>query len=65
MRSIEAIKALPYLSRREATLYLGVSLSTIDRLIRSKEIPVKRMARKVLIPRVALDDWVNSLKGRE
>ena len=43
------------LSKQEAAQMLGVSLRTIDRLIALKELQVRRLGRRVLIPRSALD----------
>jgi excisionase family DNA binding protein len=37
-------------SKAEATAILGVSLRTIDNLIAHKEITVRRVGRRVLIP---------------
>jgi excisionase family DNA binding protein len=44
------------LSKLEAARMLGVSVRTIDRLIALKELPVRRLGRRVVIPR-------NSLQG--
>jgi excisionase family DNA binding protein len=44
------------LSKSEAAQVLGVSLRTIDRLIAMKQLPVRRLGRRVLIPRTVLQD---------
>lgn len=44
------------LSKSEAAQVLGVSLRTIDRLIALKQLPVRRLGRRVLIPRTVLQD---------
>jgi excisionase family DNA binding protein len=38
------------LSRSQAAVFLGLSLSSIDRALRSKTIPSFRLGRRVLIP---------------
>jgi excisionase family DNA binding protein len=43
-------------SKQEAADLLGVSLRTIDRLIALKELPVRRLGRRVLIPRNSVDN---------
>ena len=42
------------LSKAEAARVLGVSLRTVDRLIALKHLPVRRLGRRVLIPRNGL-----------
>ncbi len=41
-------------SREEAALLLGVSQRTLDRLIAEKELPVRRIGGRVLIPKDSL-----------
>jgi excisionase family DNA binding protein len=53
-RTTEAIA----LSKIEAAQVLGVSLRTVDRLIALKQLPVRRLGRRVLIPRTALQDFL-------
>ena len=43
------------LSKQEAAHFLGVSLRTIDRLIALKELPVRRLGRRVIIMRASLE----------
>jgi excisionase family DNA binding protein len=45
-------------NKREAAQLLGVSLRTIDRLIAIKELQVRRLGRRVLIPRSALESFL-------
>jgi excisionase family DNA binding protein len=42
------------MSKSEAARMLGVSLRTVDRLIALKHLPVRRLGRRVLIPRNGL-----------
>ena len=42
------------LSKVEPAQMLGVSVRTVDRLIALKELPVRRLGRRVLIPRNGL-----------
>ena len=36
----------PLLTRQQAAEYLGVGIATVDRLIRSRRLPVVRLGRK-------------------
>jgi excisionase family DNA binding protein len=47
-------------SKSEAAQLLGVSVRTIDRLIALKELPVRRLGRRVLIPRNSLQNLLRS-----
>ncbi|MGA8408961.1 MAG: helix-turn-helix domain-containing protein [Candidatus Acidiferrales bacterium] len=48
------------LSKQEAARMLGISLRTIDRLIALKELPVRRLGRRVLIPRASLESFLRN-----
>lgn len=48
------------LSRREAAKALAVSLRTLDTLISSKQLSVRRIGRRRLIPRVALEKFARA-----
>jgi len=45
------------LSKREAARMLSVSLRTVDNLIACRELPARRVGRRVLIPRRALEEF--------
>jgi excisionase family DNA binding protein len=47
------------MTKQEAAQMLGVSLRTIDRLIALKELHVRRLGRRVLIPRAALESLMH------
>lgn len=47
-------------SKAEAAEMLGVSVRTVDRLIALKELPVRRLGRRVLIPRNGLHNLLRS-----
>jgi excisionase family DNA binding protein len=53
-----------FLSRREAADYLGVSLSTIDRLLRVGAIPFVRIRGRVCVPKDRIDGWVHGLEAK-
>jgi excisionase family DNA binding protein len=53
--SPERVKQLEVLSRQEACTYLGVSMSTLERMIRAGELPIVKLDRRVLIRKAALD----------
>ena len=48
------------LSKLEAARMLGVSLRTVDRLIALKHLPVRRLGRRVLIPRNSLHNLLRA-----
>ena len=45
------------IARREAARLLGLSLRCIDYLIQRGELPARRVGRRVLIPRGALEQF--------
>ncbi len=45
-------------NKQEAAHMLGVSLRTIERLIALKELQVRRLGRRVLIPRTSLENFL-------
>jgi excisionase family DNA binding protein len=47
-------------SRGEAAQMLGVSLRLIDRAIADGELPVKRVGRRVLLSRTAIDNFLSA-----
>ena len=47
-------------SKKEASQMLNVSLRTIDNLIAFKELPARRIGRRVLIPHSALVNFVRT-----
>jgi excisionase family DNA binding protein len=44
-------------SKRDAARQLSVSPRTLDNLIAGRELPVRRIGRRVLIPRKALENF--------
>ncbi|TDR25808.1 helix-turn-helix domain-containing protein [Flavobacterium cheniae] len=54
-----------YLSRLNASQYLGVSIKTIDRLIRDHRIKAFKLGKRVLIHLDSLtEENINSVKPR-
>jgi excisionase family DNA binding protein len=47
-------------NKQEAAQMLGVSLRTIERLIALKELHVRRLGRRVLVPRTSLENFLRS-----
>jgi excisionase family DNA binding protein len=43
--------------KRQAASLLAVSVRTIENLIKSKELPARRIGRRVLIPRQSLIEF--------
>ena len=44
---------------KEAAVYLGISIPTLVRLLRSGDIPHRRVGQRWLSARSALDTWLN------
>jgi excisionase family DNA binding protein len=57
---LERVPEALALSKVEAAQMLGVSVRTVDRLIALKELPVRRLGRRVLIPRNGLQNLLRS-----
>lgn len=53
------------LSKREAARSLSISVRTLDGLIGSNEIPVRRIGRRVLIARRYLEQFAFGKKTRK
>lgn len=45
------------ISKREAAKVLSISLRTLDNLIAAKELAVRRVGRRCLIPRKSLEEF--------
>lgn len=46
------------MNKTEAAKYLGVSRNTLDKLIETKGLPVKRVDGRYIFSRQALDNWL-------
>ena len=46
------------MNKTEAAKYLGVSRNTLDKLIETKGLPVKRVDGRYIFSRQALDSWL-------
>jgi excisionase family DNA binding protein len=51
---LERVPEVLALNKLEAAQILGVSVRTVDRLIALKRLPVRRLGRRVVIPRNSL-----------
>jgi excisionase family DNA binding protein len=51
--AVDELRRQLAMTKQEAAQMLGVSLRTIDRLIALKELQVRRLGRRVLVPRSA------------
>jgi excisionase family DNA binding protein len=49
----------PYLSRREAAVYLGVSVRTLERWTSDLGMPARKVGGRWLYRRSELDAWVD------
>jgi excisionase family DNA binding protein len=56
----ERVPEVLALSKLEAARMLGVSPRTVDRLIALKRLPVRRLGRRVLIPRNGLQNLLRA-----
>ena len=45
------------IDRRDAAYQLGISIRKLDELIALKEIPVRRIGRRVLVPQSSLEEF--------
>ena len=50
-------------SPKEAGQALGLSKGTLAELLRSGKLPSVRAGKRYLIPRTALEEFINSYKG--
>jgi excisionase family DNA binding protein len=57
---LERIPEALALSKLDAARMLGVSIRTVDRLIALKQLPVRRLGRRVLIPRNSLQSLLRA-----
>ena len=50
----------PFLTIKEASEYLGISVSTINRLVKRKEFPPKRKisSRRIVFMKCEIDAWI-------
>ena len=46
------------MNKTETAKYLGVSRNTLDKLIETKGLPVKRVDGRYIFSRQALDNWL-------
>jgi excisionase family DNA binding protein len=53
------------LSEQEAARLLGLSIRTLEHLISRKEIPVRRIGRRVLITRSAIESFAREQNSNE
>ena len=60
----KGVKAIA-LSPEEFAGAIGVSLSTVYRLIRTKRIPSARLGKRILIPLSAVDEFLNGEREEE
>jgi excisionase family DNA binding protein len=56
----ERVPEVLALSKLDAARVLGVSVRTVDRLIALKQLPVRRLGRRVLIPRNSLQSLLRA-----
>lgn len=45
------------LNRQDASIHIGVSLATLDRMIRDKKVPFYKVANRTLFSKKRLDEW--------
>ncbi|MEZ7280373.1 helix-turn-helix domain-containing protein [Limosilactobacillus fermentum] len=48
------------MNKTEAADYLGISRNTLDKLIETKGLPVKKIDGRYIFQRRALDDWLKN-----
>lgn len=55
-------KGKEMLSKKEVAAYLGVSVSTIDRKMKSKEIPYHKLGRTVRFSKKEIEEYLERTK---
>lgn len=57
----EAHMPLPgdFISRKQLAAFLGISLSTVDRLLKNREIPHLKIRGMILFEKAKLSEWLN------
>jgi excisionase family DNA binding protein len=58
------VKEKMLMSVREAAQALGIGRDTAYGLIRDGRLPAVRVGRRVLVPRTALERWIEAETGR-
>jgi excisionase family DNA binding protein len=53
------------LSKHEAARLLGISIRSLEHLISHKEIPTRRIGRRVLITRTAIESFARAQNSHE
>ncbi len=48
---------------KEVTKILNIGLNKVYELIYQKQIPFIRVGRKILVPKQALENWINACSG--
>jgi len=48
-----------FISRKQFASFLGVSLSTVDRLLKAREIPHLKIRGKIFFEKAKLAEWLN------
>ena len=58
------IQNLPFLTIKEVSELLGISVSTINRLIKNGDFPpkIKISQRRIVFMKREIDEWINSKK---
>ena len=51
-------KIMEVFNLKQAAAYLGISVPTLAALLRSGEIPCRRVGQRWLISKSVLDDWL-------
>ena len=50
------------LDREEASRYLNISVSTLDRHVKGGTIPVIRLGGRLLFRKISLQDWLSNME---
>lgn len=51
------------LSSRDVARYLGISLQTLRRWVKKKEIPYRQIGRRLYFPKDEFEAWVDNMPG--
>ena len=61
-KPIEELKTKEYLTLKEASMLLGISIRTFYRIIKKKELDIIKIGSRTIIERVELNKFLNNSK---
>lgn len=62
LNNTKSLESKPPATRKEACKFLNISIPTLDKLIKSNQLPAFFIGRQVRIKWIDLDSYINDLK---